>query len=61
MKRTPKRPVSKQKIKTQEIPGFSFWCRIADVFQSITTGSVDEFKLNELVIQFNLTADLMSR
>lgn len=36
------------------------WCWIADVFLTVDSEKVDEYKLKELVKQFNLTGDLLS-
>jgi len=42
------------------MPGSIRWCHISDVFQTINPEHVDSYKLKELVVQFNLTGNLLS-
>lgn len=39
--------------------GVLLWCRISDVFQTITLDAVDTYKFVALVQQFNLADDLL--
>lgn len=46
--------------KTTDEPWHFHWCRITDVFQTITPDKLDSYKLNELVAQFHLLGELLN-
>jgi len=56
----PYKTMIEENKKAQNDPNNFNWCRIADLFLTINPGNVDNYKLKELVCQFNLSGELLS-
>ncbi len=50
---------SHTKEKTQAKTGLSLWCRLSGIFLTASPDNVDNYKLSNLVQQFNLSGDLI--